>query len=50
MSVYQCLVCDNPVEPENQRPHPICATCRREGWTVRWDGIRGCFRRLLGNA
>lgn len=48
MSVYACLVCDGVCEPENQRPHPICAVCRREGWSVRWDSIRGVWRRLLG--
>jgi hypothetical protein len=46
MCAYQCLVCEGVCEPENTRPHPICKQCRSEGWTVRWDGIRGIFRRL----
>jgi len=49
MCAYQCLVCDGVCEPENTRPHPICETCRREGWTVRfiWDRVRRLERHLL---
>jgi hypothetical protein len=52
MSTIACLVCGGPVEREEQRPRPLCAQCRAEGWTEQpmMLGLIAGLRRLVAEA